>query len=71
MVSTLIQLVIYIVVVGVIFWLLRYLIANVPMDEPFRRIANIALTVIGVLIVVLILLNFLGFDLGVAPRAIR
>jgi len=38
------------------------------MQEPFRRVARIALVVIGVLILILVLLNFIGvIDVGV-PR---
>ena len=68
MITSLIYLVVYIVVVGVILWLLNYLIDNVPLQDPFRRIAKIALTVIGVLILILLLLNFVGVLDGGPPR---
>ena len=60
MIQSLIYLVIYLIVVGVILWLLRYLVSVIPMDEPFRRVANIAIIVIGVLIIILLLLSFTG-----------
>jgi hypothetical protein len=60
MVSSLIGLVVYLIVIGLVFWLLNYLVDNVPMDEPFRRIAKIALMVVAVLIVIILLLDFIG-----------
>jgi hypothetical protein len=56
------------VIVGVVFWLLTFLIDAIPLPEPFARVARIALLVIGVLIVILLLLQFVGvLDAG-APR---
>ena len=41
---------------------------TIPLDEPFRRVASVVIVVIGVLIVILLLLNFVGLiDAGV-PR---
>lgn len=60
MIQTLIFLIIYIIVIGLVLWLLRYLVNAIPMEEPFRRIANIAIVVIGVLILILLLLQFIG-----------
>jgi Glycosyl hydrolases family 25 len=48
------QLVVYLIVVGIIIWLLHYLVNAIPLDEPFRRVANIVIVVIGVLIVILL-----------------
>jgi hypothetical protein len=68
MIASLIYLVVYIIVVGLILWLLNYLIDVVPLQEPFHRVAKVALMVIGVLIIILLLLNFIGvIDSGV-PR---
>ena len=60
MVGALIYLTIYIIIVGVILWLLTYLLDNVPIAEPFRRVGKIVILVVGVLIVILLLLNFIG-----------
>ena len=68
MITGLIYLVIYIVIVGVILWLLNYLIDNVPMEPPFRRVAKVAIMVVGVLIIILLLLNFVGLLDGGPPR---
>jgi cytochrome c biogenesis protein CcdA len=67
MISALVYLVIYIVVVGLIIWLLTYLIDAISLPEPFHRVARIGILVIGVLIVILLLLNFAGL-LEAPPR---
>jgi uncharacterized membrane-anchored protein len=68
MVTSLIGLIIYIIVIGVVFWLLSYLIDNLPMDESFRRVAKIVLMVASVLIVIVLLLQFVGAIDGGVPR---
>jgi hypothetical protein len=60
MISALIYLVIYIIVIGPVLWLLNYLIDAVPLQSPFRREAKVALIVVGVLIVIVLLPNFVG-----------
>ena len=60
MVASLVTLVVYILVIGLVFWLLNYLIDNVPIPDPFGRIAKVVLLVIAVLIVIVLLLQFAG-----------
>jgi hypothetical protein len=64
--NALLYLVVYIVIAGVVIWLLRYLVNTVPLDEPFRRIANVVILAVGVIIVILLLLNFAG-TIGARP----
>jgi hypothetical protein len=68
MISSLIYLVVYIIVLGLVLWLLNYLIDVIPLPDPFSRVAKIALMVIGVLIVILLLLSFIGVLDGGPPR---
>ena len=68
MIGGLVVLVVYLIVLGVIIWLLRYLVNTIPMDEPFRQIANVVILVVGVLIAILLLLNFAGLIDGGLPR---
>ena len=68
MIASLIYLVVYLIVIGLILWLLNYLIDVVPLQDPFRRVAKVAILVIGVLIVILLLLNFIGVLEGGPPR---
>lgn len=60
MITALVHLVIYIVIVGVIIWLLLYLIQVVPLPAPFNQIARTVIIVVGVLICILLLLQFAG-----------
>jgi hypothetical protein len=59
-INTLFSLVIYIIVLGIIFWLLNYLIDNVPMDPNFKRVAKIVLLVLSVLVLIWLLLGLIG-----------
>lgn len=67
MIAALIHLVIYMIVVGIIVWLLLFLIDSIPLPEPFNRVARVCIIVVSVLIVVLLLLQFIGADVGI-PR---
>lgn len=75
MIGSLITLLVYLIVIGLIVWLLNYLIDAVPLPEPFNRVAKIALLVVSVLIVIILLLDFVGIlgtgmprlRLGLAP----
>ena len=71
MVESLISLVIYIVVVGVILWLLLYLVDNLPMLAPFQQVLRTVILVVGVLFLILILLQFLGLAGGSLPKIVK
>lgn len=69
MVAGLIYLIIYIIIIGIVVGLLLYLIDVIPLPDPFGRIARVATIALGVLIVILLLLNFIGaLDGGTMPR---
>jgi hypothetical protein len=65
MIAGLVHLVIYIIVIGIVVWLLLWLNDNIPVPEPFHRVVRIVILVIGVLILIVALLNF------VEPSAVR
>jgi uncharacterized protein YhhL (DUF1145 family) len=60
MIEGLIYLVIYVIVIALVIWLLLWLIEQLPLPEPFGRVARIVLLVVGILIVILLLLQFAG-----------
>lgn len=60
MVGSLITLVIYIIVIGLIMWLLIWALDQIPMPEPFKSVARVLIIVIGVLILCFILLSLVG-----------
>lgn len=56
----LVSVMIYLLVAGLVFWLLNYLVDNIPLAEPFHKIAKIVLMVLAVLVVIGILLSLVG-----------
>ena len=60
MITSLVYLVIYLVVLGLVLWLLHYLVDAIPVPQPFNKVAKIVLLVVGVLICILLLLDFAG-----------
>jgi hypothetical protein len=69
MIATLLHLVIWLIVVGVIIGLLLYILDSLPIiPEPYRQVVRTIVIVIGVLILIYVLLSFVGVvDSGV-PR---
>jgi hypothetical protein len=59
-VESLITLVIQLVVLGVVFWLLIYIVDHVPMLGPFQQVARTIIIVVGCLIAIVLLLQFAG-----------
>jgi hypothetical protein len=68
MIETLIQLVIYLVVVGLILWLLTYIVDALPGFEPFRAVARVIIMVIGCLILIYLLYGFVSGSPPKFPR---
>ena len=56
----LVELVVYLLVVGGIFWLLLWLIGYIGIPEPFAKVAKIIIMVVAVLILINVLLGFVG-----------
>lgn len=52
--------IVYLVVAGLVFWLLWWLVNYVAPPEPFRKIANVVLAILAVLVVIGILLQLVG-----------
>jgi uncharacterized membrane protein YtjA (UPF0391 family) len=61
--DTLIYAVLYLIVGGLIFWLLEWLLGYVGVPEPFHKIARVVLAVAAVLFVISVLLWLIGFPL--------
>ena len=60
MIEGLVGLVIYLLVIGLIVWLLIFLVDYVPVPAPFNRVAKIVIMVVAVIIVIYLLLGLLG-----------
>jgi hypothetical protein len=51
---------VWLIVAGLIFWLLNWLIGYVGLADPFAKIAKVILGVLAVLLVINILLGLVG-----------
>lgn len=58
--SSLVTFVVYLIVVGLIWWLLNYLVDAVGMPEPFYKVCKVVLLVVAVLFVIGLLLSLVG-----------
>lgn len=59
-ITGLVNIVVYLIVIGLIFWLLWWLINYVGLPEPFRKIANVIMAILAVLAIIGVLLSVVG-----------
>jgi hypothetical protein len=71
MIMALLTLIIYLAVVGLLYWLLIYVIDAIPIPDPPARIIKIIAMVILVLIIISLLLNLLGVSTGLDMPRLR
>lgn len=64
MIAALINLIIYLLVVGILYWVVVYVVDNFIPDPP-ARIIKVVLIVIIALVVVLALLGLIGVGTGI------
>lgn len=65
MIHGLITLIIYLLILGLLVWLVNYIVDAIPLPEPFNRLIKIAVIVVAVLVVILLLLQIVGStDIG-------
>lgn len=55
--SGLVTLIIYLIVAGLVFWLLWWLVEYINPPEPFKKIANVVLAIAAVVIAIGMLLS--------------
>ena len=65
MISALILFIVYIILLGVVVWALRYILNAIPMDPTIKNVAMVAITVVSVLVAVILVLNIILPMLGV------
>jgi len=58
--SAMVTVIVYLIVAGLIFWLLWWLVGYVGLPEPFRKVANVVLAVAAVLVIIGILLSLVS-----------
>jgi hypothetical protein len=67
MIPQLVNLLIYLIVVGLLAGLVFYVVDAVPIPAPFNRLIKIAVVVVVILIVILLLLQLTG---GIGPLSV-
>jgi hypothetical protein len=60
MIVGLVNLIIYIIILGLLFWVLQYAISAIPLPEPFAKVAQVLLILVAVVIVIILLLQLVG-----------
>ena len=65
MIATVITLIIYLAVIGLLYWLVIWVIDAIPIPDPPARIIKILAMVVLVLIVIVLLLNLIGANTGI------
>ena len=65
--STIVNVVIWLLVAGVIFWLLNWLIDYVGVPEPFHKVAKVVIAIVAVLLIINALLSLAGRPLVAWP----
>ena len=55
-----VSVVLYLIVAGLIFWLLIWLLDYVAIPDPFNKIARVCLAILAVFVVIGILLSLIG-----------
>lgn len=61
--ESIIQTLIYLVCIGLVFWLLWWLIQYIALPEPFAKVARVILALAAVVILINILLSMAGHPL--------
>lgn len=54
------RVIIWLIVAGLIFWLLTWLISYVGLPEPFAKVAKVILAVAAVIVIIDVLLSLTG-----------
>ena len=64
MIGGLISLIVWLLVVGILYLLVVWVLDSIPIPDPANRIIKLVLVVVIALIVILMLLNLIGVSTG-------
>ena len=64
MIGALITLIIYLIILGLLFLLVQYLLQLFPLPDPFGRVIQALIIIVGVLVVIGLLLDLGGYPVG-------
>ena len=69
MIGTLITILIYILILGILWWAIDYALTNSPLPPEPARIIRVVMVVVFAIIIVLLLLSVVGVGTGIdLPR---
>lgn len=60
MISALLSFVIYVLIIGLVLWLLDYVASMLPLPPPFHQVLRVVVAVIGVILLIYLLLGLVG-----------
>jgi preprotein translocase subunit SecE len=60
MITTLIYIIMFLIIAGVILWGVNQLLPMVPMDPRFRTVINVLITIVVVIVIVYVIAGLLG-----------
>ena len=61
--AALINIVVYLVIVGLIFWLIWWFLGYVGLPEPFNKVARVVVGLVAVIILINLLMGLTGTPL--------
>lgn len=65
MIMALVNLIIYLLIVGILIWLVYYVVDAIPLPQPINKIVKLAVVVVTALIIIVLLLNLVGVGGGI------
>lgn len=66
--SALVQVILFIIIAGVIFWLLWWLVNYIGLPEPFAKVARVVLAVAAVFVLIALLMSLAGHPIIALDR---
>lgn len=66
--SSLVSCILFIIIAGLIWWLLLWLVQYVGLPEPFAKVAKIVLAIAAVFVLIAVLMSLAGHPLIVFDR---
>ncbi len=69
--NSLLSFVIYLVIVGLIFWCIWWFLGYVNPPEPFNKVIRVIIGLVALILVISLLLSLVGHPLGVVPLRVR
>jgi len=63
-INSLVSFVVYLVIIGLIFWVIWWFVGYVGVPEPFNKVIRVVLGLFALIIVVGLLLSLVGHPLG-------